>query len=85
VVHHFDDPQYKWVYVHAFGKRPSEELYDLAKDPDQIKNIAADPAYAATLKQMSAQLLTTLKQVEDPRVGPSPVKFEFPPFTLPGK
>jgi len=85
VVHHFDDPQYMWVYDHAFGKRPSEELYDLSKDPDQIKNIAADPAYAATLKQMSGQLLTTLKQVEDPRVGPSPVKFELPPFTLPGK
>jgi hypothetical protein len=34
---------------------------------------------------MSGQLLTTLKQVEDPRVGPSPVKFELPPFTLPGK
>jgi arylsulfatase A-like enzyme len=85
VVHHFDDPQHKWVFEHAFGKRPAEELYDLAKDPDQIRNVAADPAYAAALKQMSTQLLTTLQQVGDPRVGPSPVKFEFPPFTLPGK
>ena len=85
VVHHFDDPQYKWVYDYSFGKRPAEELYDLAKDPDQIHNVAADPAYAATLKQMSAQLLTTLKEVNDPRVGPSPVKFELPPFTQPGK
>jgi arylsulfatase A-like enzyme len=85
VVQHFDDPQHKWVFEHAFGKRPAEELYDLAKDPDQIRNVAADPAYAAALKQMSTQLLTTLQQVGDPRVGPSPVKFEFPPFTLPGK
>ena len=47
--------------------------------------MAADPAYAGTLKHMSAQLLATLKQVEDPRVGPGPVKFELPPFTQPGK
>jgi N-sulfoglucosamine sulfohydrolase len=85
VVHHFDDPEFKWVYDFAFAKRPGEELYDLAKDHDQIKNVATDPAYAEVLRKMSAQLLTTLKEVEDPRVGPSPVKFELPPFTLPGK
>jgi hypothetical protein len=33
VVHHFDDPRYKWVYDYAFGKRPAEELYDLARGP----------------------------------------------------
>lgn len=85
VVHHFDDPEFKWVFDHTFAKRPAEELYDLAKDHDQIKNVATDPAYAEVLRKMSAQLLTTLKEVEDPRVGPSPVKFELPPFTLPGK
>ena len=27
----------------AYGKRPREELYDLADDPHQVKNVAADP------------------------------------------
>jgi arylsulfatase A-like enzyme len=85
VVHHFDDPQYKWIYDLSFGQRPGEELYDLAQDPDQINNVAALPAYATVRKQMSDQLLGTLKEVGDPRVGPSPVKFELPPFTQPGK
>ena len=85
VVHHFDDPKYKWVYDLTFGQRPAEELYDLAQDPYQVKNVAADPAYAAALAKMSAQLLATLKEAGDPRVGPAPVKFELPPFALPGK
>jgi arylsulfatase A-like enzyme len=85
VIHHFDDPQYKWVYDLSFGKRPGEELYDLAKDPYQIKNVAADPAYAESLRKLGAQLLATLKEVADPRVGPEPVKFELPPFTQAGK
>ena len=85
VIHHFDDPQYKWVYDLSFGKRPGEELYDLAKDPYQIKNVAADPAYAEPLRKLGTQLLATLKEVADPRVGPEPVKFELPPFTQAGK
>jgi len=85
VVHHFDDPRYRWIYELAFGRRPGEELYDLAKDPYQVKNVAGDPAYAATKDRLAAQLLGTLKEVGDPRVGPEPVKFELPPFTLPGK
>ncbi len=85
VVHHFDDPQYKWVYDLTFGKRQAEELYDLAKDPEQIKNVAGDPAYATSLAKMSAQLLATLKEAGDPRIGPAPVKFELPPFAQPGK
>ena len=31
----------------AYGKRPREELYDLKADPHQMKNVAAEPKYAA--------------------------------------
>jgi hypothetical protein len=35
-----------------FGpEKPSEELYDLQKDPHEIRNLAGDSAYAAELKQ----------------------------------
>ncbi len=27
----------------SFGKRPSEELYDLQRDPDCVHNLANDP------------------------------------------
>ncbi|MGY8769260.1 MAG: sulfatase-like hydrolase/transferase [Pirellulales bacterium] len=52
----------------AFGKRPTEELYDLKKDPDQLNNVAKDPAYQAELKKLSKKLIKSLKQRSDPRV-----------------
>src|SRR5262249_17645319 len=37
LVAHRNDPKWKWHYEYAFGLRPGEELYDLSKDPDQVK------------------------------------------------
>ncbi|MFC4992193.1 sulfatase [Rubritalea tangerina] len=34
-----------------FGTRPSEELYDIAKDPHQMHNLASNPQYQTTLTQ----------------------------------
>ncbi|MCL7754595.1 sulfatase [Polaribacter sp. Z022] len=36
---------------HWFGQRPSEELYDLKKDPHQMNNLALNAAYADVLKK----------------------------------
>lgn len=85
LVHQFDAPQWRMQYDRAFAKRPAEELYDLAQDPDQIRNVAADPAYAAIREKLSAQLTDTLVKAEDPRVTGDGRKFDLPPFTLPGK
>ena len=41
-------------YELAYGKRPREELYDLKSDPHQVKNVAADPAYAAEPRRTSS-------------------------------
>ncbi|TRX60348.1 sulfatase [Carboxylicivirga sp. M1479] len=51
----------------AFAKRPMDELYDLAKDPDQLKNVAADANYQDVLRQLSTQLTDHLKANGDPR------------------
>lgn len=52
----------------AFGKRPERELYDLRNDPYELRNVAEDAAYAATLKELDARLMTELKASGDPRV-----------------
>jgi hypothetical protein len=76
-----DHPQWKWHYRYAFGKRPGEELYDLKNDPEQIKNVADDPAYAGKRKELGDRLMEILKSTGDPRVADGEIIFENPPFT----
>ena len=64
----------------AFGARPAEELYDLGKDPDQMTNLASDPAYAATRRQLSERLLSILRKTGDPRVVGDGTTFDKPPY-----
>ena len=51
--------------------------------PEFLKELLE--AKSPTGHEFAAQLLAVLKEAEDPRVGPEPVKFERPPFTRPGK
>ena len=48
-----------------FGKRPSEELYDMEKDPHQVKNLADDPKFAEELKRHRNLLTTWIKKTGD--------------------
>jgi len=75
-----EDPAWRWLYDYAFAKRPAEELYDLAHDPDQVRNVAGDPAHAAVRQALAARLEEILVAAGDPRRGPD-VPFEKPPFT----
>jgi uncharacterized sulfatase len=68
MVEHKDDPKIAPLFELCFGKRPAEELYDIAKDPDETKNVAADPAYAETRKRLAADLEKYLTETKDPRV-----------------
>jgi hypothetical protein len=58
---------YPRLFERAFGKRPQEELYDCRKDPDQLDNLAADPAHGETLGRLSEELTAYLKASGDPR------------------
>jgi arylsulfatase A-like enzyme len=43
----------RWKYVYYFGKeQPSEALFDLANDPNELRNIAADAQYADILASL---------------------------------
>ncbi len=81
LIAHRDDPQGKWHFARTFGKRPAEELYDLRQDPDQVKNVVAEPAYAAIKAGLAKRLMTTLTGAGDPRVTGDGTTFDRPPFT----
>ena len=43
----------RYVYARYFEQKPMYEyLHDLKEDPDQLKNLVNDPAYANALKRM---------------------------------
>ena len=52
----------------CFGKRPPEELYDLAADPDCVRNLAADPVARERMAGMRRTLMAGLERQGDPRV-----------------
>ena len=58
---------YPELYRLAFGKRPSEELYDVNRDPYNLNNLAGDSKYAGIKKNLAAKLHAYLVQTEDPR------------------
>lgn len=73
IITHRDHP----LFALNYGKRPAEELYDLRKDPDEVKNIADDPADSDTKKTLSERLLRIMRQTKDPRLTDA---FDRPPY-----
>lgn len=60
----------------AFGNRPAEELYVVETDPDQLNNVAGDPAYGDILASLSEQLDDQLAATGDPRATGQAQVFE---------
>jgi N-sulfoglucosamine sulfohydrolase len=60
------DPMMGRRSVERFLHRPKEELYALADDPDEVRNVAADPAHAAALADLRAKLAAWRKRTNDP-------------------
>lgn len=64
-------PDIKPFFDLNFGKRPAEELYDLSLDPDQVRNLAADPRYAKARAELAAKVDEWMRDTKDPRVDPN--------------
>jgi arylsulfatase A-like enzyme len=62
-----DDTELARYFQSIFAKRPAEELYDLLKDPGQVHNVAADPAYAGQLKRLRERVTQWMQATGDPR------------------
>jgi uncharacterized protein YciU (UPF0263 family) len=77
---HADDPAVKPLFELSFGKRPAEELYDLKTDPDQIVNLAADPAYAGVKAGLGARVDGWMRETHDPRIDPATNVWDSYPY-----
>jgi arylsulfatase A-like enzyme len=74
--HYYEYPAVHMVHKH-YGVRTDRhkliffpelgewELYDLERDPHELKSVYADPAYAETLKELKAELERLRKQYGD--------------------
>jgi arylsulfatase A-like enzyme len=80
MVEHEDDPGGKRLCALAFGRRPAEELYDLRRDPDELRNVAAQPDYAAVREALADRLQRELQVTGDPRAFGRGDRFERFPY-----
>lgn len=74
------DPTFVRYFDLIFGKRPAEELYDLARDPHQLVNVANQPAYRATREKLRARVEQWMKETHDPRVDPTYDAWDHYPY-----
>lgn len=83
LVEHRNDPQWKPLFEHAYGRRPREELYDLKADPHQMKNLASEEPYQSVRQALEQRLIDELTRTGDPRVVDQGSYFETPPLSGP--
>ena len=76
-----DEPDMKPYLDFAYALRPAEELYDLRKDPHQLKNVAGKDDYKQIQSKLSSRMMTVLRETEDPRVIGETSQYDHPPFT----
>ena len=76
-------PEWSAQFDKFYGRRPMFELYDLRKDPDEMNNVAEEPAYTAVRKEMTERLFTILRETGDPRMTEDGKYFETPPLAGP--
>jgi arylsulfatase A-like enzyme len=53
----------------AYLYRPKDELYDLESDPEQLVNLAEEPAHAQRTADMRAQLRRWMEENADPELA----------------
>jgi arylsulfatase A-like enzyme len=55
----------RWKLI-EFWEQPQEvELYDLARDPDEIRNLAADPKFAGTVRDLRERMQRLRRELGD--------------------
>jgi N-sulfoglucosamine sulfohydrolase len=67
-------------WILNFGKRPAEELYDLALDPDCVRNLAQHLDHHERRTRMHTQLTRALAAQGDPRITGHDLRFDQYPI-----
>lgn len=67
LLQHADDPVLGRFFNLAVAKRPVEELFDIVADPGCLRNLAAEPEFAQTKRELSRQMDEYLWKTGDPR------------------
>ncbi|TXT23540.1 MAG: sulfatase [Planctomycetota bacterium] len=57
LIQHRNEPDWKPFYDLAFAKRPREQLFVIADDPHQLRNVAADPKYESARAELNRRLM----------------------------
>jgi N-sulfoglucosamine sulfohydrolase len=68
-----DSPTKSLLLDYGLAERPvaTEQLYDLVFDPNEVANLASDPAYAHVVEQLRARLEEWMRDTDDPLIdGP---------------
>jgi N-sulfoglucosamine sulfohydrolase len=60
------DAPYGLKTVDQYVNRPAFELYHIAQDPHESRNLALEPEYANILRQYQGKLQAFQKEMEDP-------------------
>ncbi len=79
-----NDPKIMHFFELACAKRPAEELYDLAKDPYQLTNVAEKAEYATAKQKVRGELDRWMRDTADPRAQGDGDRWDrFPYFGRP--
>jgi arylsulfatase A-like enzyme len=72
-------------YRMSFGRRPPRELYDVEADPECMKNLAEEEAFAQTARSLHERMMEMLRQEGDPRALGNSEFFDTIRYTGPRK
>ena len=75
-----DPTRWKYFYDLIYQKKPGEELFDLANDPECIRNLAFDARFASIRQTLADRLDRLLREQKDPRVLGQGDIFESYPY-----
>jgi N-sulfoglucosamine sulfohydrolase len=79
LITHRDESGVRPLFDLTLNLRPGEELYDLRRDPDQLKNVANEKSCTATKAELSKRLMSVLNETSDPRLTDA---FDRPPYVM---
>lgn len=81
----YDEGRATRLWELSFGKRPTDELYNIRKDTFCITNLAAQKQYAALVSQLRKQMEAELQKQQDPRVLGKGDVFDSYPYAKPNQ